>query len=1088
MSDRAAFLERVREAGDELEYASHQLKNNREVVMAAVGNDGLALEYASEELKNNIEVVMAAIGNNGRALTYASNQLKEDREVVMAAIGNNYWALEYASDELINNREVVMAAVGKYGQGLQYASNELKNDRELMMAAVGNDGWALKYASVELKNNRELMMAAVGNNGRALTYASNQLKNDREVVMAAVGNDGWALEYASVELKNDKEVVMAAVGNDGVMLEYASNQLKEDREVVMAAVGNDGRALEYTSKGIKGDKEIVIAAVGKCIHVWSRYVDQSLFGDEDVIRLFAKHLRESGEGDIFEAVDNEHMAPILGGAVKMDRSIAFQTNDEGKRAIYIARPTCQEAMKAGLRFLGTFDVDKVPPLHLSKTSCVFAAAKHEGDKEFPVALKAMREVDQVLNEIRGRTGVDTEYMVGIQAVYVAKNVVAEYRKLVEKECSNKELAFHVTDLFEEAVYALIKERNKGERRRKYEKQKGAEDANSNSTSATRGHGYQYLLVLDFGDRSLSDAISHEHITGGNNPFIVRKIMSDLGQALQMLHETGRIHADLKGANTVRVGLKWVLTDMDAACEIDKEFGSKAPSSGCCPPEMAKILLAASTDETAGNINHLKTYKGNIAYDLWSFGILLYHLVKGRPLWSVNKNYDVDPNVLLTINNITSDNLRKNQLHLKRGSSSEDKCAYDLIRKLLEPNPEVRLKNFGLMKMVLDDHPFFLSMGVDDPAEEKIVKLFVERFDKVDVGLRKIDERTKRMEVNLVKLSEQLQYELVNTRKVLLKGIFEATDVHCPTVFVISNEELPEAEIKLNHKLIIGLKEDCSGFEFSEFYKTRFDKGMKWIDRLKDFGAGVATGDPDKVFGPLKDYFKELIEGEKYYLYLIDELTGAPVSAGPYPIEITIPSEVVPKLMPLMEVGMKAMSLYNGVGGICRMFCVPVPKMSEWLDGANQSIELLKQESLVEKFGMLHEEVISANKSDKKTVRGESLRQLEEFLKEKDEKNNFAGLRRVGAHNGMSVWTTLNDHEIPIALEARAKERQLEEETTKQSADKRVKELENGKQSVEERVKELENGKQSAKEKEMENCIKELAFVWDDRMFCKLEER
>ena len=59
-----------------------------------------------------------------------------------------------------------------------------------------------------------------------------------------------------------------------------------------------------------------------------------------------------------------------------------------------------------------------------------------------------------------------------------------------------------------------------------------------------------------------------------------------------------------------------------------------------------------------------------------------------------------------------------------------------------------------------------------------------------------------------------------------------------------------------------------------------------------------------------------MSGTVKYLYLVDELTGEPViGAEGYPLEIAAPSKVVPRLLPLMQVGMRCMSLYNGVAGV-----------------------------------------------------------------------------------------------------------------------------------------------------------------------------
>ena len=80
-----------------------------------------------------------------------------------------------------------------------------------------------------------------------------------------------------------------------------------------------------------------------------------------------------------------------------------------------------------------------------------------------------------------------------------------------------------------------------------------------------------------------------------------------------------------------------------------------------------------------------------------------------------------------------------------------------------------------------------------------------------------------------------------------------------------------------------------------------------------------------------------------YFYLVDELTGLPVRGAGYPIEITTPAEIVSKLLPVMQVGMRAMSLYNGVAGVAQMVGYPVPKVPEaWRKGAQSSVEMLKQ--------------------------------------------------------------------------------------------------------------------------------------------------
>ena len=68
-----------------LHYASDELKGDREVVLAAVQQDGYTLGFAPDQLKGDREVVLAAVQQNGNALYYASDELQEDEEMRRAA-------------------------------------------------------------------------------------------------------------------------------------------------------------------------------------------------------------------------------------------------------------------------------------------------------------------------------------------------------------------------------------------------------------------------------------------------------------------------------------------------------------------------------------------------------------------------------------------------------------------------------------------------------------------------------------------------------------------------------------------------------------------------------------------------------------------------------------------------------------------------------------------------------------------------------------------------------------------------------------------------------------------------------------------
>ena len=81
--------------------------------MAAVSQNGYALQFATEELKGDREVVMTAVSQNGCALKFTTEEMKGDREVVMTAVSQNGYALHFATAELRGDEDLVMTALAK---------------------------------------------------------------------------------------------------------------------------------------------------------------------------------------------------------------------------------------------------------------------------------------------------------------------------------------------------------------------------------------------------------------------------------------------------------------------------------------------------------------------------------------------------------------------------------------------------------------------------------------------------------------------------------------------------------------------------------------------------------------------------------------------------------------------------------------------------------------------------------------------------------------------------------------------------------------------------------------------------------------
>ena len=416
-------------------------------------------------------------------------------------------------------------------------------------------------------------------------------------------------------------------------------------------------------------------------------------------------------------ITNPDLAEHLGHAVSADPELAHListlTTSKGERAIDLAALECRRVMQIALHLLKRFAIDQGPPLHLSATAAVVAATDHHDQFAKPLprrALKLMREADQVCAELLGRVGLDAKYVVPVTAVYVDASVKEEERKKLESAATKLGVPLELIDGLTDRLGRELEQRSRSRAMCLGGRASTTTDdkmpRKKMRTSGVSAAQYIFLLVLHLAERTLSTALTHDHIAG-HDFFAVRKIVHDLALALNHLHnnqiENRRIHADLKPLNAVRVNSTWTLIDFDASCKLGQGFGTKLPSSGHCPPEMAILLLKA-----AGDPAKLSEYLASVAYDLWSYGVLLFHLISGRSLFHTNQDDSISSTDLRELSTWNPASLNKRLADVGQVQTGEVKLAINLLRKLLESDPKRRLSHFQTgqeMRSVLQD-PWF----------------------------------------------------------------------------------------------------------------------------------------------------------------------------------------------------------------------------------------------------------------------------------------------------------------------------------------------------------------------------------------------
>ncbi len=212
-------------------YLCDLLPDNKAFALALVKINGLHLRTLSKRLRNDRDVVLAAVLNHPKAIEYAGDDACYDEEVMRAVAGPNYKLP-------VSDKEKVLEAVIK-DPIVIIDFSEFWDDREIMLRAVEGDGRLFAWCSDELKDDDEVFLAAVEKNPRALGLASERIQNSEEIVLEALRRthksaSTWILRFAATGVLSNKTAMIEAIRIDPKAFRHLSKNLQEDQEVLLA--------------------------------------------------------------------------------------------------------------------------------------------------------------------------------------------------------------------------------------------------------------------------------------------------------------------------------------------------------------------------------------------------------------------------------------------------------------------------------------------------------------------------------------------------------------------------------------------------------------------------------------------------------------------------------------------------------------------------------------------------------------------------------------------------------------------------------------------------------------------------------------
>ena len=192
--NRAFMMEAISRQWTNLKYAADKLKADPGVVGLAVGQNAEAFEMATSTLQQDEEFVTAMVAKNGRVMQYADH-FRNTKDVVLAAVRNDGVAIKWASKPLQADKDVVLAAVRNDGVAIKWASKPLQADNDVIFAALKTRPSAVQYSDRQHEN--EFWAAALRVNGKVFQYLRGWPKRMDDIrSLIKTASQAQALEQA----------------------------------------------------------------------------------------------------------------------------------------------------------------------------------------------------------------------------------------------------------------------------------------------------------------------------------------------------------------------------------------------------------------------------------------------------------------------------------------------------------------------------------------------------------------------------------------------------------------------------------------------------------------------------------------------------------------------------------------------------------------------------------------------------------------------------------------------------------------------------------------------------------------------------
>lgn len=281
-----------------LMHTSKEYSNDVEIVTNAVLVQSSQFEFASEQCRDNFDITLIAVKDNGLLLKHASQRRRSDPAIALASLHQNIESLEFVDLTLFNNVNVMKKVISTFPKYYAQAGETVKRDKEILTMVLKYNGCLIKYIPQDLQHDRELATIAVKSTPNCIFYVPAWLLNDKELVYEACAKMPTILVKLPPVYRNDKILFQHMLHNRNTcnVVQFAGESIRNDFEIMIKMCTQHKYNLALVGEELRKNKGFWMQAV--TLHKDAiTFVPPELANDDDIILA---SISEFGNSDALE--------------------------------------------------------------------------------------------------------------------------------------------------------------------------------------------------------------------------------------------------------------------------------------------------------------------------------------------------------------------------------------------------------------------------------------------------------------------------------------------------------------------------------------------------------------------------------------------------------------------------------------------------------------------------------------------------------------------------------------------------------------------------------------------------------------------